>query len=440
MHASQDVQAFQRDVALDRLSSITLQQARRKVTLVDNVTLESMNERTIEKALKQTADIFMQNLDKVSKMDMNDDRSSREEHSEDRLQMELISPVDLLTPLEAAAISRVLEECLEQLLTVGFVIPASVDPRWDETGFKTVDEAYGVPDEPRAIFREDMGLLPLVPTAAEKMQRDRNYVRRVLERVLRDVRDDRKFDSLQEELDSIARKREGERDLETSARAWLNRAGQLRGTLESSKTASAEDTESTIRLAQESDAAVDRAIFLNSGKLGYAERWARARLEQQALKLQLRKTDVLNGLSDRSKECNAEQIMSAEISAYLEADIEEKEKQIVAWTTRYSEELVRRQQEIDELKEKVDKQKLEMDEMRSLRDEQRELIDEYISEERRLREEAEHRGKLHKAATVIQSRWRGHMVRRELGKYKNLRKRLKRRKKLSKKFRLEAKR
>ncbi|RLU14900.1 hypothetical protein DMN91_012787 [Ooceraea biroi] len=218
-----------------------------------------------------------------------------------------------------------------------------------------------------------MGLLPLVPTAAEKMQRDRNYVRRVLERVLRDVRDDRKFDSLQEELDSIARKREGERDLETSARAWLNRAGQLRGTLESS----------------------------------YAERWARARLEQQALKLQLRKTDVLNGLSDRSKECNAEQIMSAEISAYLEADIEEKEKQIVAWTTR---------------------------------DEQRELIDEYISEERRLREEAEHRGKLHKAATVIQSRWRGHMVRRELGKYKNLRKRLKRRKKLSKKFRLEAKR
>ncbi|EZA50944.1 hypothetical protein X777_10572 [Ooceraea biroi] len=74
MHASQDVQAFQRDVALDRLSSITLQQARRKVTLVDNVTLESMNERTIEKALKQTADIFMQNLDKVSKMDMNDDR------------------------------------------------------------------------------------------------------------------------------------------------------------------------------------------------------------------------------------------------------------------------------------------------------------------------------------------------------------------------------
>ncbi|RLU14897.1 hypothetical protein DMN91_012784 [Ooceraea biroi] len=68
-------------------------------------------------------------------------RSALEEHSEDRLQMELISPVDLLTPLEAAAISRVLEECLEQLLTVGFVIPASVDPRWDETGFKTVDEA-----------------------------------------------------------------------------------------------------------------------------------------------------------------------------------------------------------------------------------------------------------------------------------------------------------
>lgn len=87
---------------------------------------------------------------------------------EDRME---VPAIDLFTPLEAAAISCVLEECLQQLATVRFMIPASVDPRWDET-FKTIDEMYGVPDEPRTIFREELGLLPLVPTPAEQLQRD----------------------------------------------------------------------------------------------------------------------------------------------------------------------------------------------------------------------------------------------------------------------------
>lgn len=84
--------------------------------------------------------------------------------------------------------------------------------------------------------------------------------------------------------------------------------------------------------------------------VGYAERWAKARLEQEEVKLELEKTDMLNELSDHSKEYNTEQIISAEMTVYLEADIEEKEKQIATWTARYNEELVQRQQEIDELR------------------------------------------------------------------------------------------
>lgn len=83
---------------------------------------------------------------------------------------------------------------------------------------------------------------------------------------------------------------------------------------------------------------------------GYAEKWAKARLEQQELKLHLQKEDMLSKLSDYSKEHNAEQIISAEINAYLEADIKEKEEQIVTWTKKYNEEIVERQQEIDELR------------------------------------------------------------------------------------------
>lgn len=70
--------------------------------------------------------------------------------------------------------------------------------------------------------------------------------------------------------------------------------------------------------------------------------------------------------------------------------------------------------------------------MRSLRDERQELIDECVVEERKLREEADRHARLNRAAIVVQSTWRGYMVRQELGKYRNLRKRLKRRKKLAK--------
>lgn len=192
----------------------------------------------------------------------------------------------------------------------------------------------------------------------------------VLQRVLRDIKNNGRFDSLQKEIDNIAKKQESERNLEANAQIWFNQAKELQELLESNKKANEEDRENIIKLAQETDAQVDHAIFLNSGKLskihhfhtckyiflsilscsGYAEKWEKARLEQQELKLHLQKKDMLDKLSDYSKEYNAEQIISAEMNAYLEADIKEKEEQVIMWTKRYNEEIVERQQEIDELK------------------------------------------------------------------------------------------
>ncbi|XP_032662892.1 uncharacterized protein LOC116840381 [Odontomachus brunneus] len=410
---------------------IALQQVRRNVIFVSDATA---SENAIEETRKQSASIFLQNLDRISKMGILDDTvdiefkdmegpdstfnsflktskgeefiktnqrrstvadrkssifissvpatgtithdikrkwlridenetsvehlsagstSSKREGSENigvqSMQMD-VPPIDSFTPLEAAAISCVLQEFLEQLATFGFVIPADVDPRWDDT-FKTIDETYGVPDEPRTIFREDMDLLPLIPTASEKMQRDRNYLQKVLKRIFRDVRYSRRFDTLQEEINNIAKKQEDEHNLEVNAQIWRSQAEQLRELLESDKKANEEDRKETTNLAQESDAQVDHAIFLNSAKLSYAERWAKARLEQQDLKLKLQKTDILNKLSNYTKKYSAEEIVSAEITAYLEADIKDKEEQVIEWTKRYNEEIVLRQQEIDKLKD-----------------------------------------------------------------------------------------
>ncbi|XP_018363544.1 PREDICTED: IQ domain-containing protein G-like [Trachymyrmex cornetzi] len=440
LEITQDEQTFQKEIALNRLSSITLQQARRNVIHVDDESTKE-HKHTIEKTLKKSTDMFIQNLNKISKIDVKDKKLLDLIESETPLKLPE-SPKDTVssktskdeiqnaemkvppfTPLEAAAISSVLEECLNQLAIIGFIIPANIDPRWDDS-FKTIDETYGVPDEPEIIFREDMGLLPIVPTKAEKLQRERNYVCEVLKKVLHEIRNHRTFDSLQKEVDNIAKKLEGERNLEESAQMWLNRAEQLREQLESDKKANEEDRKSTIKLAQESDARVDHAIFINSGKLGYAEKWAKARLEQQELKLNLQNRDMLNKLSEYSKEYNTEHAISSEIHTYLEADIKEKEEQIDIWTKKYNKEIVERQEEIDELKKLIEEEKLEIEEMHALMDKRQKFINECIAEENRLKEEE----KLSKAATVIQSTWRGHMVREQLGKYKGLWKQLKKRK------------
>jgi len=62
--------------------------------------------------------------------------------------------------------------------------------------------------------------------------------------------------------------------------------------------------------------------------------------------------------------------------------------------------------------------------MRTLMEKRQKFIDKCIAEEEILKKEE----KLNKAATIIQSLWRGYMVRQQLGKYKDLRKRLKKRK------------
>lgn len=63
----QGIQAFQRDIALDR--PIFYQQARRNVILIDDA---SLNQHTVKNTLKQTTNTFMKNFDKISKMDFRD--------------------------------------------------------------------------------------------------------------------------------------------------------------------------------------------------------------------------------------------------------------------------------------------------------------------------------------------------------------------------------
>jgi len=96
----------------------------------------------------------------------------------------------------------------------------------------------------------------------------RNYVCEVLKKVLHEIKTHRRFDSLEEEINNILKKQEAEHNLEESAQKWLSQAEQLRKLLEFNKKVNEEDRKRTTELAQQSDAQVDHAILLNSGKLG----------------------------------------------------------------------------------------------------------------------------------------------------------------------------
>ena len=80
-----------------------------------------------------------------------------------------------LPPQEAEVIAGALQQCLDVLKILEYTIPAKVDLRWDEN-YKTLAEKYGDPDDAENIFRESMELLPLIPTVAEKLQKDRCYI------------------------------------------------------------------------------------------------------------------------------------------------------------------------------------------------------------------------------------------------------------------------
>jgi len=68
MHASQDVHKSRKDAAFEQLSSISSQQARRKIILPNN---ELINKHTTEETLKQNVNLFMQNLDQISNLSEN---------------------------------------------------------------------------------------------------------------------------------------------------------------------------------------------------------------------------------------------------------------------------------------------------------------------------------------------------------------------------------
>ncbi|KAI4479935.1 hypothetical protein M0804_010674 [Polistes exclamans] len=347
------------------------------------------------------------------------------------LSMQLdVYPTSILSFYEAKVIACVLEECVNHLAVLRYAIPAEINDLWDDT-VKPINEKYDVSREPHRIFRKEANLPPLTLTVAEKLQRDRTYVHKILNETLDEIKHFRKFERLEQEVNNIAKMFEDEHNLEENCTIWENQVNQLRKLIKDEASRKEREKRELLELAQITNGKVDDTVYEIALKMGYVENWEKARLTQQKLKHDVEEQDLLNELNEYRKEQSLEEIVIRKLSAYYEENIKDMEDEMFAWTNRYNNEIERRQREIDDLKVKVEEQKIEIQDLRAMKDERDAIIDANLAEIKRLEDEAKYQAILDRAATIIQSVWRGYMVRHQLGEYKDLRVRLRKRKKLA---------
>lgn len=165
--------------------------------------------------------------------------------------------------------------------------------------------------------------------------------------------------------------------------------------------------------------------------IDFVEKWEESRLKQQKLLLEIKEQILNDELSEYTKREKSDEIISGELITFFQSEIIEMEKKMEDWENRYNIEINELQQGIDKEKEKINNVKEMLEEKIKLCDEQKVVIDEYENERAEKIEKVEYLRAINCAATIIQAAWRGCMVRKELGSYKNLWNVLKKRKKLA---------
>ncbi|XP_063974594.1 uncharacterized protein LOC135161180 [Diachasmimorpha longicaudata] len=335
-----------------------------------------------------------------------------------------------LTPKEADAYGDIIERVLNELELIRYRIPAEVEERWDED-YQDPDEKFDVPQEPEDTLREYLGLPAVIPSAAEKLQRDRTYICNVLKEMLQELRLCRRYDRLEREIDKISKAAEDEHNLEVNHEIWTEQMDQLVALIQSERLDSEIEVKKRISGVHESAADIDDAIFLSRSKLGYVRRWESARLEGQRLQLEMQEQVYQDQLSDYDYKEAAEEVISEEIRAYLQQDINKMEGNYEEWMTRFNDEIDQLDEEIEYKRQDIEEAERNLETKTTLSTERQRFIDDCVMRRTAMADERAYWDAIHRAAAVIQALWRGFMVRGQLGPYRGLWRALKKRKKIA---------
>lgn len=257
----------------------------------------------------------------------------------------------------------------------------------------------------------------------------------MVKEIVQDLKVRKRYDRLEKEIDSIAKTMEDEHNLYVNHEIWSEQLEQLKKLIETEKLDHEKLVENLIEAIRESAVGIDDSIFSNNSKLIYIEKWENSRSEGQKYRLELKEQMLQEELSECERIDKVDEIISGQLRDFLDRDIARLEEETVEWLKRYNDTMDKHQQEIENVREAIGKAKEELEKKENLQIIRRKFVEECKERRRIIAEKEEYWCDVHKAAVVVQSLWRGTMVRRQLGQYRGLWKTLKKRKKLAEKKR-----
>ncbi|KAK0175112.1 hypothetical protein PV327_008892 [Microctonus hyperodae] len=332
-----------------------------------------------------------------------------------------LPPSDDLSAEEADIYANIIDKLLDQLKLIKYTIPAIIDDEWKED-YNIVQE-YGNDDFDESemlINSDDVYTIASNSAAMEKLQQDRTYIYNVLKGTTMDLRLNRRYNYLEEEINNIVKASEANHDLKINYEIREEQLTQLNELIVDEKLNSEIHVRKLLKSVHESGAKIEEAIFLCSSRLGYIEKWERVRLDQQKLLLKMKEQMLQDELNNCMGLENVDDIVSNELRSFLHTDVIEKEEEIEIRSSQYYEEIDQRQKDIDYFNERIKDAREALDRNYKFYDKRQAFIDEFEKEKREKVKEAEYRMEIHKAATIIQSIWRGYMVRHQLAQYQQL--------------------
>ncbi|XP_058799313.1 dynein regulatory complex protein 9 [Phymastichus coffea] len=326
--------------------------------------------------------------------------------------------VDALGEFEAFAFAEILQDAIDALEVLKHTVKKDIDA--NERNQRIMMRKPGscsVDDECKLIFGRDAGYVPVVKSISEKLYDNRDLVCNVFQKVACELRQRGTYDWLRCEVNTIIDSKEKEKYLEINRKIWLDLIKKLRESQKQIKDEfekkKSEYTEDFEKLAAE----IDTSYCDNRDKLDYIRRWEKSKLEQHNYRLTVHEESVLNEIKELEIERKRDAKVSEELQSYGKSAIYSCENEIASWTERYHEELEKRQQEINQLQESIEALQESLEKIRDLQKERQVVVDEYMEEQKKINDENEYWKTVNEQATIIQSIWRGYMVRHRLGPF-----------------------
>jgi len=364
----------------------------------------------------------------------------------------------MLSSLDAIHISAVLEDCVDQLAILGHIMPPTLEGKPDAAQIvddelgqilqdqRDLESRYEVlmsnRDDPNSNHKSQLRVMddslpsvarslrdstnalnrsfrqnPLTNDSLSKIQADRKFLQEVMEETLSEVVGSRSFDSLVKAVNTEKEKKAGLQQTilkEEESRRLVKTLQRQLGDVKKEK-------ESEIQQRNEMIAHLKDQLQEMKAKTSmegkYIKKDAEVRVSCTQKRCQQGENALKEDLETLRYKIDEEARVNSEIETYLRQHHQILEDKVEYWMNKYDRDVEQKQHELDVLKASKANDLAKLQELtQKYSDYEKVVIEDRVAKEQ-ARRKAEQELEELKAATKLQSWWRGTMVRKQLGPY-----------------------